>query len=70
MPEVLGRRALGRATPALRARRARDGDATVLTVRPSGPLSAGERDDVLAEGRRLLGFLADGRVHDARFGGD
>jgi hypothetical protein len=45
-----------------------DGDATVLTVRPSAPLSAGERADVEAEGRRLLSFLAPGREHDVRFG--
>jgi hypothetical protein len=41
----------------------REGDATVLTVRRSGPLSAAERSEVLAEGERLLGFLAPGRQH-------
>jgi hypothetical protein len=41
----------------------REGDATSLTVRPSGPLSATERSEVLAEGERLLGFLAPGREH-------
>jgi len=44
------------------------GDATVLTVRPSGPLSGAERADVLAEGDRLLAFLAPGRERDVRFG--
>lgn len=46
----------------------RDGGATVLTVRASGPLSAAERDDVRAEGARLLGFLAPDRPADVRFG--
>ena len=46
----------------------REGDATALTVRPSGPLSSAERAEVLAEGERLLGFLAPGREHAARFG--
>ncbi|MGY1739389.1 MULTISPECIES: winged helix DNA-binding domain-containing protein [unclassified Blastococcus] len=46
----------------------RDGDATVLVVRASGPLSAAERDEVRAEGARLLGFLAPGRPADVRFG--
>ena len=45
----------------------RDGDATALTVRPSGPLSATERSEVLAEGERLLGFLAPGREHRLGF---
>jgi hypothetical protein len=44
----------------------REGDATVLTVRPSGPLSAAERAEVRAEGERLLDFVAAGREH--RFG--
>ena len=39
----------------------------MLTVRPSGPLTAAERDDVVAEGERLLAFLAPGRSHDVRF---
>jgi Winged helix DNA-binding domain len=46
----------------------REGAATVLTVRPSGPLSAGERDAVLTEGAQLLRFLAPDRPHDVRFG--
>jgi Winged helix DNA-binding domain len=45
-----------------------DGDATVLTVRPSGPLTASERADVEAEGGRLLDFLAPGRGHEVRVG--
>jgi hypothetical protein len=45
-----------------------DGDTTVVTVRPSAPLSAAERDDVEAEGGRLLGFLVPGSGHDVRFG--
>ena len=45
-----------------------DGDATVLIVRPSAPLSADERAGVEAEGGRLLAFLAPGRRHDVRFG--
>jgi hypothetical protein len=44
----------------------READATVLTVRASGPLTAGERDDVVAEGERLLAFLAPGRSHEVR----
>ena len=44
-----------------------DGDATVLSVRPSGPLTAADRADVLAEGDRLLAFLAPGRERDLRF---
>jgi hypothetical protein len=47
----------------------RNGDATVLTVRPSLPLSTTERADVADEGARLLGFLAPGRAPDVRFGG-
>ena len=43
-----------------------DADATVLTVRPSGALSAAERAEVEEEGGRLLGFLAPGRRHDVR----
>ena len=39
----------------------------VLTVRPSGPLAA-EQAEVLAEGGRLLGFLAAGREHRLGFG--
>ena len=46
----------------------RDADATVLTVRPSGPLAVAERDEVLAEGEQVLGFLTPGRVHEVRFG--
>ncbi len=45
----------------------RDEDATVLTVRPSGPLTSVERDDVVTEGERLLAFLAPARAHDLRF---
>ena len=45
----------------------RDGDATVLTVRPSVPLSSADRADVVGEGGRLLDFLAPGRRHDVRF---
>jgi hypothetical protein len=48
----------------------RDGEATVLTVRPSEQLTPAERDDVLAEGERLLAFLAPERSHDVRFGRD
>jgi hypothetical protein len=43
------------------------GDATVLTVQPSGILSSAEGTDVLAEGERLLGFLAPGRQHRLGF---
>jgi hypothetical protein len=46
----------------------RDGDATVLTVRPSGRLSPVERGDVEAEGHRLLDFLAPDRSHGLRIG--
>ena len=46
----------------------RDGDATVLTVRPSLPLSAAEGADVVEEGGRLLASLAPDRPHDVRFG--
>ena len=45
----------------------RDGDTTVLTVRPSVPLSGADRTDVAEEGGRLLGFLASGLSHDVRF---
>jgi hypothetical protein len=44
----------------------RDGDSTVLTVRPSAALSAAEEEQVGNEGARLLGFLAPGRGHDVR----
>jgi hypothetical protein len=44
----------------------REREATVLTVRPSGPLEAVERDDVVAEAERLLAFLAPGPGHDVR----
>ncbi|WP_209306531.1 winged helix DNA-binding domain-containing protein [Blastococcus sp. CT_GayMR19] len=44
----------------------RDGDTTVLTVRPSVPLPAADRTDVAGEGGRLLEFLAPGRLHDVR----
>jgi hypothetical protein len=44
----------------------RDGDTTVLVVRPSLPLSAADRSEVTAEGGRLLDFLAPGRRHDVR----
>ncbi len=47
----------------------RDGDATVLTVRPSVPLSTADRADLEAEGGRLLDFLAPVRDHDVRFPG-
>jgi hypothetical protein len=46
----------------------RDGDASVLTIRPSLDLSSGDRADVEAEGARLLAFLAPGREHGVRFG--
>ena len=42
----------------------REGDAMVLAVRPSLPLSAGDRAEVLEEGARLLDFLAPDREHD------
>ena len=45
----------------------RDGDTTVLTVRPSMRLSSADRTDVAGEGGRLLDFLAHGRSHDVRF---
>jgi hypothetical protein len=45
----------------------REGEATVLTVRPGVPLPAAWRDDVEGEGRRLLAFLAPGRAHDVRW---
>jgi hypothetical protein len=44
----------------------RDGDSTVLTVRPSTALTATEEEHVGNEGARLLGFLAPGRGHDVR----
>ena len=46
----------------------REGGTTVLSVRPSEALTPVERDDVVAEGERLLSFLAPGRTHDVRFG--
>ena len=42
-------------------------DASALEVRPSGALSSAERSEVLAEGERLLGFLAPGRQHRLAF---
>jgi hypothetical protein len=45
----------------------REGDATVLTVRPSTPLSPSERDEIVAEGEHLLGFIAAGREHRLAF---
>jgi hypothetical protein len=45
----------------------REGDATALTVRPSGVLSSAEKAEVLAEGERLLGFLAPGQEHRLGF---
>jgi hypothetical protein len=45
----------------------REGEAMVLAVRPSLPLSAGDRAEVLEEGARLLGFLAPGRDHEVGF---
>lgn len=47
----------------------REGGTTVLTVRESEALTPVERDDVLAEGARLLSFLAPNRAHDVRFRG-
>ena len=46
----------------------REGVATALTVRPSERLSSAEQAEVLAEGERLLGFLAAGREHRLGFG--
>ena len=45
----------------------RDGDTTVLAVRPSVSLSSAARADVVEEGERLLDFLAPERSHDVRF---
>jgi hypothetical protein len=45
----------------------REGDATVLHIRPSVPLSSADRGDLADEGGRLLDFLAPDRVHDVRF---
>ena len=45
----------------------REGDATVLHVRPSVHLASADRSDLVAEGGRLLVFLAPGRAHDVRF---
>ena len=59
-------RAGRRPAPATWAAR-REGEATALTVRPSGPLSSTERSEVLAEGERLLAFLAPGREHRLGF---
>ena len=47
----------------------REGEALVLAVRPSLPLSAGDRADVLEEGACLLQFLAPDREHDVGFVG-
>jgi hypothetical protein len=47
----------------------REGEAVVLAVRPSRPLSAADRADVVAEGARLLDFVASGREHDVGFVG-
>jgi hypothetical protein len=47
----------------------REGDATVLHVRPSVPVSSADRSDLADEGGRLLAFLAPGRGHDVRFVG-
>jgi hypothetical protein len=46
----------------------REGGSTVLTVRPSGPLTGAERDEVADEGARLLRFVAPARDHDVRVG--
>ena len=43
------------------------GAETVLTVRPTIPLTPSDRADVEEEGRRLLGFIAAEREHDVRF---
>jgi hypothetical protein len=45
----------------------RDGDTTVLSVRPSLRLSSDDRAGVVGEGERLLEFLARDRIHDVRF---
>jgi hypothetical protein len=45
----------------------REGDATVLHVRPSVPLAPADRSDLVDEGGRLLEFLSPDRVHDVRF---
>ena len=45
----------------------REGDATVLHIRPSVPLSSADRSDLVGEGGRLLDFLARGRAHGVRF---
>jgi hypothetical protein len=47
----------------------REGEAMVLAVRPSLPLSAGDRAEMLEEGADLLRFLAPGRAHDVGFVG-
>lgn len=41
------------------------GSAATLTVRPFRPVTTAERDDVVAEGRRLSAFLAPGVAADA-----
>jgi Winged helix DNA-binding domain len=46
----------------------RDGDATVLHVRPSLPLTGPQREELAGEGARLLAFLAPDRPHDLRLG--
>ncbi|MGY1603253.1 winged helix DNA-binding domain-containing protein [Geodermatophilus sp. SYSU D00815] len=46
----------------------RDGDATVLHVRPSLPLTGPQREELAGEGARLLAFLAPGRQHELRAG--
>jgi hypothetical protein len=45
----------------------REGEATVLHIRLSAPLSSADRSDLVGEGGRLLDFLAPGRAHDVRF---
>ncbi|WP_059011281.1 winged helix DNA-binding domain-containing protein [Streptomyces specialis] len=41
--------------------------AATLTLTPFGPLTAAERDDLAAEGAKLLEFHAPGAVHDLRW---
>lgn len=43
-----------------------DGRST-LTIRPYRPLTGVEQEAVIAEGERLLAFVAPGEVHDIRF---
>ena len=45
----------------------RDGDAATLRIEPLEPLTAGERDELTAEGERLLAFAAAGAAHDVAF---